>query len=175
MQTEKIDTRELNLTEKLVAVNRVSKVVKRGRRFSFSALVVVGDGEGHVGVGLGKAREVPAAIRKGGSIARRELIKVPITDGTVPYKTVSKFGAAEVMVKPAAPGTGIIAGSGVRAIMEAAGLKDVVTKSMGSHNPINVCRATILALSEMRDTTRGRGGKSAKAAETKTEGETRSG
>jgi small subunit ribosomal protein S5 len=150
-QTEKINPSDLNLTEKLVHVNRVAKVVKRGRRFSFSALVVVGDGEGHVGVGLGKAREVPAAIRKAGAVARKNLIRVPMDGSTIPYEVVTKFGAAKVMLKPAAPGTGVIAGGGVRATVEAAGIKDILTKSMGSPNPVNVVRATILALSQLRD------------------------
>jgi len=150
-QLDRIDARDLNLNEKLVHVNRVAKVVKRGRRFSFSALMVVGDGEGHVGAGLGKAREVPAAIRKAGAIARRSLIEVPMSGGTIPYKVVTRLGAAEVMLKPAKPGTGIIAGGGVRAAVEAAGIKDIVTKSMGSSNPINVVRATILALSQLKD------------------------
>jgi small subunit ribosomal protein S5 len=149
--SQKIDARDLNLTERLINVNRVAKVVKRGRRFSFSALVVVGDGEGHVGAGLGKAREVPAAIRKGGAIARKNLIKVPMIEGTIPYKIVSKFGGAKVMLKPATPGTGVIAGGGVRATVEAAGIKDIVTKSMGSSNPTNVVRATMLALAQLRD------------------------
>jgi len=149
--TQRIDSRDLNLTEKLINVNRVAKVVKRGRRFSFSALVVVGDGEGHVGAGLGKAREVPAAIRKGGAIARKNLIKVPMIEGTIPFKIVSKFGGAKVMLKPASPGTGVIAGGGVRATIEAAGIKDIVTKSMGSSNPTNVVRATMLALAQLRD------------------------
>jgi small subunit ribosomal protein S5 len=147
----RIDDRDTGFVERLIHVNRVAKVVKRGRRFSFSALVVVGDGEGQVGAGLGKAREVPAAIRKGGAIARKNLIEVPMIDGTIPYKIVSKFGGAKVMLKPAAPGTGVIASGGVRAAMEAAGIRDVVTKSMGSSNPINVVRATMLALSQLKD------------------------
>jgi small subunit ribosomal protein S5 len=150
-QMERIDARDLNLSEKLININRVAKVVKRGRRFSFSALVVVGDGEGHVGAGLGKAREVPAAIRKGGAIARRNLIEIPMVEGTIHYKIVSKFGGAKVMLKPAAPGTGVIAGGGIRATVEAAGIKDIVTKSMGSSNPVNVVRATMLALGKLKD------------------------
>jgi len=148
---DRIDDRDTGFVERLIHVNRVAKVVKRGRRFSFSALVVVGDGEGQVGAGLGKAREVPAAIRKGGAIARKNLIEVPMIDGTIPYKIVSKFGGAKVMLKPAAPGTGVIAGGGVRATVEAAGIRDIVTKSMGSSNPINVVRATMLALSQLKD------------------------
>jgi len=150
-QTERINPADLNLNEKLVHVNRVAKVVKRGRRFSFSALVVVGDGEGHVGVGLGKAREVPVAIRKAGAVARKNLIRVPMNGSTIPYKVVSKFGAAKVMLKPAAPGTGVIAGGGVRATVEAAGIKDILTKSIGSSNSINVVKATMLALGQLKD------------------------
>lgn len=148
---EKIDSEELALTEKLIRVNRVAKVVKGGRRFSFSALVVVGDSNGHVGAGLGKAKEIPEAIRKGGVIARKELIKVPLRNGTIPYAVTTKLGAAKVLLKPAAPGTGVIAGGGVRAVLQAAGVTDILTKSLGSANAINVVRATILALSQLRD------------------------
>jgi small subunit ribosomal protein S5 len=139
------------MTEKVVFINRVSKVVKGGRRFSFSAVVVVGDGKGRVGAGLGKANEVPEAIRKGASIARRSLISVPLKGTTLPHPLIAHFGAAEVMIKPASAGTGVIAGGGVRAVMEAAGIKDVLTKSLGSSNALNVVRATLEGLSRMRD------------------------
>jgi len=141
---------ELNLTERLVHIRRVAKTVAGGRRFSFSALVVVGDGEGHVGAGLGEGREVPEAIRKAGAIARKNLIRVPLVGGTIPHKMVTKYGAAEVLLRPAAPGTGVSAGRAVRAVVEAAGIKDILTKSLGSSNPINVVRATMLALGQMR-------------------------
>lgn len=151
LQIAHIDPKDVTLTEKLITVNRVAKVVKKGRRFSFSALVVVGDGEGHVGCGLGKAREVPSAIRKAVSVARRNLIEIPIINGTIPYKIESKIGGSRVIIRPAQPGTGLIAGGGVRAVMEVAGVKDVVTKSLGSTNQINVVRATLFSLSQLKD------------------------
>ena len=147
----KIDPADLLLNDKLVYLNRVSKVVKGGRRLSFSALVVSGDGNGHVGIGVGKSNEVPEAINKAGAIARKNLIKVKLTDNTIPYETTVKFGAAKVLLKPAAPGTGIIAGGSVRAVVEAAGIKDILTKSLGSANKVNVAKATILGLSQIKD------------------------
>lgn len=146
----KIDASELEISERLVALNRVTKVVKGGKKLHFRALVVVGDGNGHVGAGLGKAREVPEAIRKASVTARKELIKVPISGTTIPHEILAKYGAAEVLLKPAPPGTGVIAGGSVRAVIEAAGIKDVLTKSLGSSNPINVVRATLLALASLR-------------------------
>jgi len=147
----KIDPTELTLNDKLVYINRVSKVVKGGKRLSFSALVVTGDGNGHVGIGMGKSNEVPEAINKAGAVAKKNLIKVQLAGNTIPYQTMVKFGAAKVLLKPAAPGIGIIAGGSIRAVIEAAGIKDILTKSLGSSNRINMAKATILALSQLKD------------------------
>jgi len=147
----RIDPDELVLSDKLVYLNRVSKVMKGGKRLSFSALVVVGDGNGHVGIGQGKANEVPAAINKAGADARKNLIRVPLARSTIPHEIMVKLGAAKVLLRPAAPGTGIIAGSSIRMVMEAAGIKDVLTKSLGSSNRVNMAKATMLALRQLRD------------------------
>lgn len=147
----KIDATELVLNDKLIYINRVAKVVKGGKRLSFSALVVTGDGEGHVGLGIGKAKEVPAAINKANAIARKSLIRVPLAGGTIPHEIMVKLGAARVLLKPAAQGTGVIAGGSIRAVLEAAGVKDILTKSLGSSNRTNTARAAMFALSQLRN------------------------
>ncbi|MDQ3327764.1 MAG: 30S ribosomal protein S5, partial [Chloroflexota bacterium] len=138
------------LSERVVQINRVAKVVKGGRRFSFSSVVVVGDGHGNVGAGIGRAGEVPESIRKGVEDAKKHMVRVPLKDGTLPHEVTVNFGASRVMMKPASAGTGVIAGGGVRAVMEAAGVRDVLTKSLGSNNPVNVVRATLKGLEQLR-------------------------
>jgi small subunit ribosomal protein S5 len=147
---KRVNPEGLDLKDRVIHISRVAKVVKGGRRFSFSAVVVVGDGNGHVGSGLGKANEVPDAIRKAVQNAKRDLLRVPVVDDTIPFEVSGKFGASLVIMRPASPGTGVIAGSGVRAVIESAGIANILTKSIGSNNPHNLVKAAIDGLSQLR-------------------------
>lgn len=151
-ERSRIDASELNLEEKLLGIDRVTKVVKGGRHLRFRALVVVGDGQGHVGFGLAKAGAVPEAVRKAGAMARKGLIEVPVREGTIPHEILAKFGASKILLKPAAPGTGLIVNNTSRALLELAGVKDVLGKSLGGPSKINVAKATMLALAHLKRT-----------------------